>query len=141
MPVLVSAALGAAPPQRAGMASGAVNTFRQLGYALGIAILGTVFTQGLRSAGAHAAPGTAYVHGLTRVSLVAGVVAVAAGLLVLAVVRRPEAERTGPAAGRAAAKPGTAGSGTGADAPGTADVPVSAGRGRAGDVPVGADQG
>ena len=43
MPVLVSAALGAAPPQRAGMASGAVNTFRQLGYALGIAVLGTVF--------------------------------------------------------------------------------------------------
>ncbi|WP_206504623.1 MFS transporter [Streptomyces chrestomyceticus] len=141
MPVLVSAALGTAPPQRAGMASGAVNTFRQLGYALGIAILGTVFTQGLQSAGAHADPGTAYVHGLTRVSLVAGVVAVAAGLLVLAVVRRPEAERTGPAAGGAAAKPGTAGAGSGADAPGTAGVPVSAGRGRDGDVPVGADQG
>ncbi|MFF3271919.1 MFS transporter [Streptomyces chrestomyceticus] len=141
MPVLVSAALGTAPPQRAGMASGAVNTFRQLGYALGIAILGTVFTQGLQSAGAHADPGTAYVHGLTRVSLVAGVVAVAAGLLVLAVVRRPEAERTGPVAGGAAAKPGTAGAGSGADAPGTAGVPVSAGRGRDGDVPVGADQG
>ncbi|MFI2236858.1 MFS transporter [Streptomyces chrestomyceticus] len=142
MPVLVSAALGAAPPQRAGMASGAVNTFRQLGYALGIAILGTVFTQGVRSAGAHAAPGTAYVHGLTRVSLVAGVVAVAAGLLVLAVVRRPEAERTVPAAGGTAAKPGAgAGSGTGADAPGATGVPVSAGRERAGDVPVGADQG
>ncbi|GCD36256.1 MFS transporter [Streptomyces chrestomyceticus JCM 4735] len=141
MPVLVSAALGTAPPQRAGMASGAVNTFRQLGYALGIAILGTVFTQGLQSAGAHADPGTAYVHGLTRVSLVAGVVAVAAGLLVLAVVRRPEAERTGPAAGGAAAKPGTAGAGSGADAPDTTGVPVSAGRGRGGDVPVGADQG
>jgi EmrB/QacA subfamily drug resistance transporter len=46
-PVLVSAALSAAPPQRAGMASGAVNTFRQLGYALGIALLGTLFTSGL----------------------------------------------------------------------------------------------
>jgi EmrB/QacA subfamily drug resistance transporter len=43
-PVLVSAALGAAPPARAGMAGGAVNTFRQLGYALGIAVLGSVLT-------------------------------------------------------------------------------------------------
>jgi EmrB/QacA subfamily drug resistance transporter len=46
MPVLVSAALAAAPPERAGMASGAVNTFRQLGFALGVAVLGTIFTSG-----------------------------------------------------------------------------------------------
>ncbi|KUJ70229.1 multidrug MFS transporter [Streptomyces albus subsp. albus] len=48
MPVLVNAALGSAPPERAGMASGAVNTFRQLGYALGIAVLGTVFSARVR---------------------------------------------------------------------------------------------
>jgi EmrB/QacA subfamily drug resistance transporter len=46
-PVLVSAALAAVPARRAGMASGAVNTFRQLGYALGIAVLGTLFTSRL----------------------------------------------------------------------------------------------
>lgn len=46
-PVLVSAALAAAPRERAGMAAGAVNTFRQLGYALGIAVLGTVFASRL----------------------------------------------------------------------------------------------
>ncbi|MGW2329993.1 MFS transporter [Streptomyces sp. NPDC001700] len=50
IPVLVSAALGAAPPERAGMASGAVNTFRQLGYALGIAVLGTVFSTRVQDA-------------------------------------------------------------------------------------------
>ena len=43
-PTLGSAALEAVPPERGGMASGAVNTLRQLGYAFGIALLGTVFT-------------------------------------------------------------------------------------------------
>ncbi len=43
MPVLVSSAMAAVPVQRGGMASGAVNTARQLGYAIGIAVLGSVF--------------------------------------------------------------------------------------------------
>ena len=42
-PVLNSATMSTVPHQRAGMAGGALNTFRQLGYALGIAVLGTVF--------------------------------------------------------------------------------------------------
>ncbi|MBL1096319.1 MFS transporter [Streptomyces coffeae] len=124
MPVLVSAALDAAPPERAGMASGAVNTFRQLGYALGIAVLGTVFASRVRevvdadgtvpprSAGqaaeaisgghadaviAAAPPGQrdaartlvheSFVTGLDRICLISGITALAAGLLVLAVVR------------------------------------------------------
>ncbi|MFE6174501.1 MFS transporter [Streptomyces sp. NPDC056464] len=41
-PVLASAALAAAPPDRMGMAGGAANTFRQLGFALGIPAVGTV---------------------------------------------------------------------------------------------------
>lgn len=43
-PVLVSAATSAVPPRQAGMAGGAVNTFRQLGMTLAIAVLGAVFT-------------------------------------------------------------------------------------------------
>jgi EmrB/QacA subfamily drug resistance transporter len=42
-PALASAGMAAVPYERAGMASGAVNTFRQLGTALGIAAFGTVF--------------------------------------------------------------------------------------------------
>ncbi len=42
-PTFSSAAMGAVPPQRGGMAAGAVNTARQLGFALGIAALGSVF--------------------------------------------------------------------------------------------------
>nr|WP_234341273.1 MFS transporter [Streptomyces sp. NRRL S-1813] len=101
MPVLVSAALGAAPPERAGMASGAVNTFRQLGYALGIAVLGTVFATALHGAARPGASRTAvkaaYVSGLTDIMLISGVVALAGGLLVLAVVRRGEDGDGGPA--------------------------------------------
>lgn len=43
LPVLTSATFAAVPPERAGMAGGSVNTFRQLGQAVGIAVLGTVF--------------------------------------------------------------------------------------------------
>lgn len=42
-PTLSSAAMAAVPLQRGGMAAGAVNTARQLGFALGIAALGSVF--------------------------------------------------------------------------------------------------
>ncbi len=42
-PTLSSAAMAAVPVQRGGMAAGAVNTARQLGSALGIAVLGSVF--------------------------------------------------------------------------------------------------
>ena len=41
-PTLASAALGSVPMERSGMAAGAVNTMRQLGFALGIAVLGAI---------------------------------------------------------------------------------------------------
>ncbi|GID97366.1 MFS transporter [Amorphoplanes digitatis] len=43
MPTLAESAMGAVPAQRGGMAAGVVNTARQLGFAIGIAVLGTVF--------------------------------------------------------------------------------------------------
>ncbi|KNB54135.1 MFS transporter [Streptomyces caatingaensis] len=55
-PVLVSAATGSVPPQRMGMAAGAVNTFRQLGMTLFIAVLGAVFTHTARTELAGAVP-------------------------------------------------------------------------------------
>ncbi|MEU2348841.1 MFS transporter [Modestobacter sp. NPDC049651] len=62
-PTLASAALAAVPRERSGMASGAVNTFRQLGFALGVAVLGSVFaaraTSSLTDAGAPDPSGTA----------------------------------------------------------------------------------
>ena len=62
-PTLASAALATVPRERSGMASGAVNTARQLGFALGVAVLGSVFTAQaaatLRAAGTPDAAGTA----------------------------------------------------------------------------------
>ncbi|MFC7385738.1 MFS transporter [Sphaerisporangium rhizosphaerae] len=42
-PILGSVSMSLVPPERGGMAAGAVNTTRQLGFALGIAALGSVF--------------------------------------------------------------------------------------------------
>jgi MFS family permease len=101
-PMLMSAALASVPPQRAGMASGALNTARQLGYALGIAVLGTIFQSHFQGP----TPRTAFAAGLDPVFLTAGAAGLAAGLLVLTLVRRtpPTAEpqsRTAPEPARA----------------------------------------
>ncbi|MGY1692321.1 MFS transporter [Geodermatophilus sp. SYSU D01105] len=62
-PTLASAALAAVPRERSGMASGAVNTARQLGLALGVSVLGLVFTSAaagvLRDGGVPDPAGTA----------------------------------------------------------------------------------
>ena len=59
-PPLASTAVGVVPPQRAGMASGINSTFRQVGIATGIALLGTLFSNKVHS------------EVLTRVSAVPG---------------------------------------------------------------------
>lgn len=82
IPSLSSAAMAFAPPPRAGMAAGAVNTVRQLGYALGIAALGLLYRDGT---GSYAA-----LNDIYRASAVTGLVA---GLLVLVAVR-PSAAAT-----------------------------------------------
>jgi hypothetical protein len=43
-PTLVSTGMAAVPEERGGMAAGAINTGRQLGLAVGIAVLGSVFS-------------------------------------------------------------------------------------------------
>jgi predicted MFS family arabinose efflux permease len=48
-PALASTAIGVVPPQRSGMASGINNTFRQVGIATGIAVLGAIFESVLAS--------------------------------------------------------------------------------------------
>ena len=47
-PPLASTAVGVVQPQRAGMASGINSTFRQVGIATGIALLGTLFSNQVR---------------------------------------------------------------------------------------------
>ena len=59
-PPLASTAVGVVPPQRAGMASGINSTFRQVGIATGIALLGTLFSNQVKDevlTGVRAVPG------------------------------------------------------------------------------------
>ncbi|GAA3074153.1 MFS transporter [Streptosporangium carneum] len=120
-PALAGAALAAVPPERAGMAGGAVNTFRQLGYAFGVAAFGTVLTSRMEDTlapgQAHALAGggaswlrgtgvsehalrAAFASGLNAAALVAGVVGLLAGVTVLVLVREPRpVERETPEAG------------------------------------------
>jgi len=102
IPTLTAAAMSAAPPQLGGMVAGTLTTARQLGFALGVAVLGLVFRstiadsvsdEGLVEAiVAGHAPRTTLVQdavaaGLRDGYLVAGAAGVLGGLLVLALVR------------------------------------------------------
>ncbi|GGL19910.1 MFS transporter [Mangrovihabitans endophyticus] len=66
MPSLSSSAMAAVPAHRGGMAAGAVTTARQLGFAVGVAVLGTVFASRAETyLGGHGAPQpAATAHGL-----------------------------------------------------------------------------
>jgi EmrB/QacA subfamily drug resistance transporter len=126
-PPLASTAVGVVRHDRAGMASGINSTFRQVGIATGIALLGTLFSNrvaevvmskvagvgGLSDKGqqiatavrsgavrqtvAHLPPGardqvllitrSAFTTGLNRILLVAAIIAFAAGILSLVLIR------------------------------------------------------
>ncbi|MET7396026.1 MFS transporter [Dactylosporangium sp. NPDC005572] len=104
LPTLASAALSAVPHERSGMAGGAVNTFRQLGFALGVAVFGAVFSDRLTGA---ADPRAAAADAVNLTVTVAGLTALAAAALVLLFLRRPApathaATHTAPAGERPA---------------------------------------
>jgi hypothetical protein len=61
-PPLASTAVGVVPPQQAGMASGINSTFRQVGIATGIALLGTLFSNKVKH---DVVARVASVHGLS----------------------------------------------------------------------------
>ncbi|MET0417036.1 MAG: MFS transporter [Actinoplanes sp.] len=81
LPALSSAVLGEVPRERSGMAGGALNTFRQLGFALGIAVYGTIFAHRVSDGRGRPA---AFAEGINATLTVASVVALVAGVLVLA---------------------------------------------------------
>jgi MFS family permease len=112
---LTATAMAAVRHESAGVAAGAVTTFRQLGYAFGIAVLGEVFHSGVQHTAGHGladaltgggaasvmarSPGLAHLvrkafaDGLDVTFMVAAALGLAAGVVVLAFVRRPAPER------------------------------------------------
>jgi len=100
MTPMSAAVMGAAPVDKAGVASGVLNTFRQVGVALGIAIMGAIITN--REAAALRAGDDgphAFVHGLTFGMRVSAVICFGAAIAAAVLVRKYQhAEQAQPLA-------------------------------------------
>lgn len=88
-PPLVSTAVGVVQPQDAGMASGINSTFRQIGIATSVAVLGSIFASKMSEATTATVTGY-YASALNEVLLIATCVAFVAGGLALVMIRRKD---------------------------------------------------
>jgi EmrB/QacA subfamily drug resistance transporter len=111
-PPLASTAVSVVPPQHAGMASGVNNTFRQVGIATGIAGLGAIFQDTIKSnlhgAGSAEAVASgavqqggeiaraAFIAGLNEILLVGAIVAFVGAVLGFLLVRGRDFVASGP---------------------------------------------
>jgi uncharacterized protein YacL len=86
--------MGSVPVDKAGVGSGVLNSFRQVGGSLGIAVMGAILASYL-----HALPGTQlarqqYVDGLHAALFVSALIAFAAAVVAVVLVRvRPSVEQ------------------------------------------------
>ena len=86
---MTAAALGAVPVAKAGVGSGVLNTFRQVGLALGIAVMGAILTAEQGSSLEHGArPDVAFVDGLSHSMLVGAGIALAGAAVAALTIRR-----------------------------------------------------
>ncbi|MCL4289177.1 MAG: MFS transporter [Thermoleophilia bacterium] len=94
MTPMSAAVMGAAPVAKAGIASGALNTSRQIGGALGIALMGAILSSRQTSSiAAGASPEQAFVDGFQLALLVAAAIAFGGALIAAALIRHsPVAE-------------------------------------------------
>jgi EmrB/QacA subfamily drug resistance transporter len=83
---LATTAIGTVRVERAGMASGINNTFRQIGIATGIAALGAIFEA--KAGSQQHASKAAFVHGLHDILLIGAGVAAAGAVLAFVLVRK-----------------------------------------------------
>ena len=95
MSPMTSVAMASVPVDKAGVGSGVLNSFRQVGGSLGIALIGAILASYL-----HARPGTPegkqqYVDGLHAALLVSAGITFAAAIVAIVFVRlRPSVERS-----------------------------------------------
>lgn len=91
MSPMTAAALGSVPVEKSGVGSGMLNTFRQVGGALGVALMGAIFASEADNAGAAGLdPQAAFMEGLHHAFLVAAVIAICAALVAMVTIRRIE---------------------------------------------------
>jgi EmrB/QacA subfamily drug resistance transporter len=95
MTPMSAAAMGAAPVAKAGVASGVLNTFRQVGVALGIGITGAIVAN--RAAAFGGPPPEAFVYGLTFAMKVSAGICLGGAIAAAVLIRRyRHAESTQP---------------------------------------------
>jgi EmrB/QacA subfamily drug resistance transporter len=87
MTPMSAAAMGAAPVAKAGVASGVLNTFRQVGVALGIAIMGAIVTDRAATHGGLRNP-QGFVYGLTYGMKVSAAICLVGAAAAAVLVRR-----------------------------------------------------
>ncbi len=88
MTPMTAAALSSVPVDKAGVGSGILNTFRQVGGSLGIATLGALLAHGANTSAADgASPVDAFMDGLHLAYYVAAVIAFAAALVAFLTIR------------------------------------------------------
>jgi EmrB/QacA subfamily drug resistance transporter len=94
MSPMTSAAMGAVPVDKAGVGSGVLNSFRQVGGSLGIAIMGAIVAASIHHPPQTAAGAQDFVNGLHRGFEVAAAITFVAAVVAIVLVRtRPEVER------------------------------------------------
>ncbi len=94
MSPMTSAAMGAVPVDKAGVGSGVLNSFRQVGGSLGIALIGAIVASYLHHPAGSAAGAQDYVNGLHAALLVSAGITFAASIVAVVTIRtRPEVEQ------------------------------------------------
>jgi EmrB/QacA subfamily drug resistance transporter len=94
MSPMTAAAMGSVPVDKAGVGSGVLNSFRQLGGSLGIALMGAIVASYVTVSPRSPAAAQQFVDGLHAALLVSAAITFAAALVAIVLVRtRPEVEQ------------------------------------------------
>ena len=92
MSPMTAAAMGAVPVDKAGVGSGVLNSFRQVGGAMGIAVMGAIVASYVSAPRALARTAQQFVNGLHAALLVSAGLAFAGAAVAIAVVRTHAAD-------------------------------------------------
>jgi hypothetical protein len=96
MTPMSAAAMGAVPVAKSGVASGVLNTFRQVGVALGIAVMGAILADRATAAARNGAdPPHAFMHGFTFGLRISAAICVGAALAAAVLVRKYQHAESG----------------------------------------------
>jgi Na+/melibiose symporter-like transporter len=94
MSPMTSVAMSSVPIDKAGVGSGVLNSFRQIGGALGIAVMGAILASYLHAPARSPLAAQQYVDGLHAALLVSAGIAFAAAAVAIVLVRvRPSHEK------------------------------------------------